>query len=175
MVPARRAKMTELTRRPLTDGERAMVSAAFGDGVDYGRVRLCQGTGGNPAAHLAFRKPGVDAITLIRTIFFRGGLVPDFSQGGDASLLMHEMTHIWQYQTLGVARFGLRYLNELEACNFDRNCLYHYECGQTAFADAKLEAQAQIVQDYGIALGAGRAGWAADLRRNLAGSGLFGF
>ena len=167
--------MAELTRRPLTDGELAMAAAAFGDGLDYGRVTLCQGARGNPAAHLAFRKPGVDAITLIRTIFFRGGLVEDFSQGGDPSLFMHEMTHIWQYQTLGVARFGLRYLNELEACNFDRNALYHYDCGQTAFAEAKLEAQAQIVQDYGIALGAGRAQQAADLRRNLAGSGLFGF
>ena len=163
------------TRRPLTDGELAMAAAAFGDRLDYGRVRLCQGTGGNPGAHLAFRKPGVDAITLIRTIFFRGGLVDDFSQGGDPSLFMHEMTHIWQYQTLGVARFGLRYLNELEACNFHRHRLYDYECGRTAFADAKLEAQAQIVQDYGIALGAGRTQQAIDLRRNLAGSGLFGF
>jgi hypothetical protein len=173
---ARRGEtMALVTRRPLTDGELAMVSTAFGDGLDYSRVRLCQGTGGNPAAHMAFRKPGVDAITLIRTIFFRGGLVEDFTQGGDPSLLMHEMTHIWQFQTLGVARFGLRYLNELENCNFDRNALYHYDCGQTAFAEAKLEAQAQIVQDYGIALGAGRAQQTADLRRNLAGSGLFGF
>ena len=163
------------TRRPLTDGELAMAAAAFGDRLDYGRVRLCQGTGGNPGAHLAFRKPGVDAITLIRTIFFRGGLVDDFSQGGDPSLFMHEMTHIWQYQTLGITRFGLRYLNELEACNFDRNRLYHYECGTTGFAEAKLEAQAQIVQDYGLAVGAGRAAQAAALRCNLAGSGLFGF
>ena len=167
--------MAELTRRPLTDGELAMVSAAFGDRLDYGRVRLCQGPGGNPAAQMAFRKPGVDAITLIRTIFFRGGLVADFSQSGDASLLMHEMTHSWQYQRLGVLPFALRYLNELEACNFDRGALYRYDCGHTPFAEAKLEAQAQIVQDYGIALGAGRAQQAAELRRNLAGSGLFGF
>lgn len=167
--------MADTSRRPLTEGELNMVAAAFGDGLDYSRVRLCQGTGGNPAAHMAFRKPGVDAITLIRTIFFRGGLVPDFSQGGDASLLMHEMTHIWQYQRLGVLPFALRYLNELEACNFDRCALYRYECGHTPFAEAKLEAQAQIVQDYGLALGAGRAQQAAELRRNLAGSGLFGF
>ena len=167
--------MAELTRRPLTDGELNMVAAAFGDRLDYGRVRLCQGACGNPGAHLAFRKPGVDAITLIRTIFFRGGLVEDFSQGGDSSLFMHEMTHIWQYQTLGVARFGLRYLRELEACNFSRLCLYRYERGRTAFAEAKLEAQAQIVQDYGLALGAGQMGQADALRRNLAGSGLFGF
>ena len=163
------------TRRPLTDGEIALASAAFGGGLDYGRVRLCQGTGGNPGAHMAFRKPGVDAITLIRTIFFRGGLVEDFTQGGDASLFMHEMTHIWQYQTLGVLRFGLRYLNELEACNFDRVALYHYTCGHTPFAEAKLEAQAQMVQDYGLAVGAGRTGDAAALRCNLTGSGLFGF
>ena len=167
--------MAEATRRPLTDGEIAMAGSAFGEGLDFGRVQLCQGSGGNPGAYLAFRQPGVDAITLIRTIFFKGGLVQDFSKGGDASLFMHEMTHIWQYQTLGVLRFGLRYLDELEACNFDRNGLYHYESGRTAFAEAKLEAQAQIVQDYGLALGAGRVGQAQALRRNLAGSGLFGF
>jgi hypothetical protein len=167
--------LTGSTRRPLTEGEVALAGAAFGAGLDYETVRLCQGTGGNPGAWLAFRKPGVDAITLIGTIFFRGELVQDFSQGGDASLFMHEMTHIWQYQSLGVARFGLRYLNELEACNFHRQCLYDYDCGHTAFAEARLEAQAQIVQDYGLALGARRTGQAASLRRNLAGSGLFGF
>jgi hypothetical protein len=169
------ATMAGSTRRPLTGGEIGLACAAFGDGLDYGRVRLCRGTDGNPGALLAFRTPGVAAITLIRTIFFRGDLVEDFSQGGDASLFMHEMTHIWQYQTLGAVRFGLRYLNELEACNFSRTCLYHYECGQTAFDEAKLEAQAQIVQDYGLALGARRTDRAAALRRNLAGSGLFGF
>jgi hypothetical protein len=167
--------VSESARRPLTEGEIALASAAFGDGLDYRRVRLCQGTGGNVGAHLAFRNPDVDAITLIRTIFFRGGLTGDFTQSGDASLFMHEMTHIWQYQTLGVARFGLRYLSELEACNFSRLCLYRYERGRTAFAEAKLEAQAQIVQDYGLALGAGQTGQAEALRRNLAGSGLFGF
>lgn len=167
--------MAESGRRPLTEGEIRLACEAFGDGLDYRRVRLCQGPGGNPGAHLAFRKPGVDAITLIRTIFFKGGLVGDFTQSGDASLFMHEMTHVWQYQTLGVLPFALRYLNELEACNFDRHCLYHYECGHTAFAEAKLEAQAQIVQDYGLALGAGKRSEAEALRRNLAGSGLFGF
>lgn len=168
--------MAGSTRRPLTGGEIALARAAFGDGLDYGRVRLCQGPGGNPGAHLALRTPGVDAITLIRTIFFGGEhMVDDFTQGGDASLFMHEMTHVWQYQTLGVLPFALRYLNELEACNFNRTCLYHYECGQTAFREAGLEAQAQIVQDYGLALGAGQAGRAEALRRNLAGSGLFGF
>ena len=167
--------MSEFARRPLTEGEIALASAAFGDGLDYRRVRLCQGTGGNPGAHLAFRQKGVDAFALVRTIFFRGGLTGDFTQSGDASLFMHEMTHIWQYQTLGVARFGLRYLSELEACNFSRPCLYHYKPGQTVFAEAKLEAQAQIVQDYGLALGAGQKGQAEVLRRNLAGSGLFGF
>ena len=169
------AKVAESTRRPLTGGEVALARAAFGDGLDYSRVRLCQGAGGNPGAHMAFRTPGVDAITLIGTIFFRGGLVEDFAREGDASLFMHEMTHIWQYQRLGVLPFALRYLNELEACNFDRKCLYHYDCGQTAFGEARLEAQAQIVQDYGLALGAGQTGQAQALRRNLAGSGLFGF
>ena len=166
--------MSKISRRPLTDGEIALAGRAFGDGVDYRSVRICHGTGGNPGASIAFRNPHNDAITLVRTIFFRGAPVADFSKAGDPDLFMHEMTHIWQYQTLGILPFYWRYLLELEACDFRPPALYRYEQGATAFRDARLEAQAKMVQDYSGALRRDDDEAIAAIRRNLAGSGLFG-
>ena len=68
------------------------------------------------------------------------------------------MTYIWQFQRLGVLRFGLRYLRELAAHRFDRKALYAYDPGD-AFAEATLEAQAQMVQEQAA---------------HLAGTGLHG-
>lgn len=160
-------------RRMLTKGEVELATAAFGE-LDYERVRLCAGAGGNPFAAIAFRSSNVDAITLIKTIFFKDKLVADFSQGGDASLFMHEMTHIWQYQTMSLLAFGWRYVDEFERCNFDRGCLYSYRPGITSFREAMLEAQAQIVQDYHVARDRKDARALAALRVNLAGSGFHG-
>ena len=41
--------------RPLTDGERALARAAFGERLDLDRVRLRRGAGANPAAAVALR------------------------------------------------------------------------------------------------------------------------
>ena len=160
--------MSEDPRRPLTRGERALVAAAFGP-LDLERVRLCAGDGRNPFAEIALAVKGVKAVTLIRTIFFKGAPADDFSERGDRPLFLHEMTHVWQVQTLGVLRFALRYLWELVTRGFNRDALYVYRRGETAFAEATLEAQAQMVQDYED--GADKA----LLDRNLAGSGLYHF
>jgi len=157
--------MSEDPRRPLTAGECELVEATFGT-LELERVRLCAGDGLNPVAEIALGVKGVDAVTLIRTIFFKDKLVDDFSKGGDKPLFLHEMTHVWQYQKLGVLHFGLRYLWEFATRGFNRDALYFYQPGETAFADATLEAQAQMVQNYA------QGGDRALLRRNLAGSGL---
>lgn len=165
--------MDESARRPLTEGEKALAVEAFGaNAVDFAPVRICHGSGGNPAAWLAFRNPANDAITLIRTIFLRDSKTPDFSKGGDPGLFLHEMTHIWQYQTIGVLLFGLRYARDFAACGFNAGAMYRYE-SNTAFGEARLEAQAQMVQDYANAR-AKDPNAAAKLRGNLAGSGRFG-
>ena len=160
--------MDEVSRRPLTEGEKRLVTTVFGP-LDLERVRLCAGAGLNPFAELAFRSSNVDAITLIRTIFFKDGPAADFSTDKQQPLFLHEMTHIWQYQTLGVLRFGLRYVRDFVARGFNRDALYKYEAGKTAFGRATLEAQAQIVQDYAA------GGDKALLGVNLAGSGLYEF
>jgi Domain of unknown function (DUF4157) len=161
--------------RGLKAGEIALLRDAFGDRLDYRGVRLRLGHGGNPAAMAAFRN-GNTAITLRRSIYFRIHYSDDFSQADvpAQSLFHHEMTHIWQYAALGVPRFLARYARDLVACRFNARAMYRYEEGQTPFARARLEAQAQMVGDYCLARLAGEVSRQTRLARNLKGSGFYG-
>lgn len=161
--------------RGLKAGEIELLRGAFGGRLPYDGVRLRLGTGGNPAAIAAFRN-GNTAITLRRSIYFRTHYSDDFSAGDvqAQSLFHHEMTHIWQYAKLGVVRFLARYARELAACRFSARAMYAYEEGETPFADARLEAQAQMVGDYRHASLDGDRARMARLERNLKGSGFFG-
>jgi hypothetical protein len=161
--------------RKLTAGEIALLEEAFGGRIDYASVRLRLGAGRNTAAIAAFRK-GNSAITLRRSIYFRTWYEDDFSQAGvfAQSLFHHEMTHIWQYATLGAPRFLARYARELAACRFNARAMYRYEEGITRFAAARLEAQAQMVGDYCEARLVGDLSRQARLERNLEGSGFYG-
>ena len=161
--------------RAMTAGERALAETAFAGRIDYGGVRLCNGPGKNPAAMIAFKR-GNPAITLSRTIYFKGRFHDDFSTAADRDkvLLMHEMTHIWQYHRLGFARFMLRYGIELAKCGFNPGNLYKYEQGKTKFEDATLEAQAEMVSHYKRATLHGDADERARVAKNLAGTGFYG-
>lgn len=165
--------MNTISRRALTKGEIALAEETFGAAIDYGIVAVRDGSGGNPIAWLALLGPRTDAITLIRTIFFKK-LGADFSKDGRASLFLHEMTHIWQYQALGALGFFWRYLTELLRAGLRQNDLYVYEIGKTAFPDARLEAQAQMVQDYYDVRAGGDKIKLEQIARNLAGSGFYG-
>ena len=135
--------------RGLTRAERDFADTAFaGKDMGYDEVRLCNGSGGNPAAMMAFAN-GNPAITLSRTIYFKGRFRDDFSTGDlrDRLLLLHELTHIWQYRTLGFARFMARYALELTRCGFNARKLYLYPEG-ARFEDSTLEAQAEMVAHY---------------------------
>ena len=161
--------------RGLKSSEIALLREAFGDRLAYEGVRLRLGHGGNPAAIAAFRN-GNTAITLRRSLYFRVHYSDDFAQADVAaqSLFHHEMTHIWQYATLGVPRFLARYGRDLVACRFSARAMYRYEEGVTPFARARLEAQAQMVGDYCHARLVGDVPRQTRLARNLRGSGFFG-
>ena len=161
--------------RGLKAGEIALLQEAFGDRLAYEGVRLRLGHGGNPAAVAAFRN-GNTAITLRRSIYFRTHYSDDFAQADVAaqSLFLHEITHIWQYATLGVPRFLARYARDLVACRFNAPAMYRYEEGVTTFARARLEAQAQMVGDYCFARLVGDVSRQTRLARNLRGSGFYG-
>ena len=135
--------------RGLTLAERVFADTAFaGKDMGYDEVRLCNGAGGNPAAMMAFAN-GNPAITLNRTIYFKGRFRDDFSTGDlrDRMLLIHELTHIWQYRAIGFVSFMARYAVELTKCGFDAKKLYLYPEG-ARFDDSTLEAQAEMVAHY---------------------------
>jgi hypothetical protein len=161
--------------RGLEDSEIELLKPAFGDRLPYEAVRVGFGHGGNPAAAAAFRN-GNTAITLRRTIYFRTDYADDFAHGNVSaqSLFHHEMTHVWQYATLGVLGFLARYARDLAACRFSPSAMYRYEEGKTPFAGARLEAQAQMVGDYCHARLTGDVSRQARLATNLRGSGFYG-
>jgi hypothetical protein len=161
--------------RALTEGEIELLKEGFGDRIDYERVRLRLGASRNAAAAAAFRN-GNSAITLRRNIYFRTHYSENFSKADvlAQSLFHHEMTHVWQYAVLGVPRFLARYARDLVACRFNARAMYRYEEGETAFAGARLEAQAQMVGDYCHARLVGDVSRQTRLARNLRRTGFWG-
>lgn len=168
--------LTAAQRRPLTAGEIDWARRAFGDRLPLERVTLVNGAGGNPLALAAIRN-GNSAITLGRTIHFSPAYyLPDFSTAKPAArgLMIHELTHVWQYARLGMPRFFARYARDYAACGFTAWRMYEYAPGTAAFTAARLEAQASMVGDYGEALAAGDEGRRLQVAQNLKGSGFFG-
>ena len=135
--------------RGLTPAERAFADTAFaGKDMGYAEVRLCNGAGANPIAMGAFLN-GNPAITLNRTIYFKGRFRDDFSTGDlrDRLLLLHELTHIWQYRAIGITRFMARYSVEFTKSGFNARKLYLF-ADDARFDDVTLEAQAEMVAHY---------------------------
>jgi uncharacterized protein DUF4157 len=160
-------------QRKLTAGEVALARAAFGDKIDYGRVKLSDGPGNQPIAHAAFAK-GNPAITIGATVYFKTGYCPDFSAPGqDRRTFIHEMTHVWQYRMLGMPAFFARYGAEFLQVGGKPNDMYKYK-PETKFGEAMLEAQADIVRDYSMAVWAPDEVKKAKLAKNMAKSGLYG-
>lgn len=162
--------------RPLTAAELAMFEGYLpGHGLALPRVRFCDGHGRHPAAVAAFRK-GNTAITLGRTVYFGPGRYCDdyAAQPARHELFMHEMTHVWQWHRLGALRFLARYARDLVKVRGRARLMYRYEKGVDRFADAMIEAQAQMVGDYAGSLARGDGAEKALLARNLAGSGFYG-
>lgn len=145
--------------RPLLDGEKEMLRAAFGMRIDYDKVRLSDGHRNHPIPLVALQLPKTDAITLGNTIYFGGYYHADFAAADTVSkcLLFHEMTHVWQWASLGRAGFLARYLREFAACGFSSGKMYDYlkankPGGPEHFWKARLEAQADMIRHYARAL-----------------------
>jgi hypothetical protein len=160
-------------KRGLTAGEKELLSDIFRSGIDYDRIRLQDGAGTNPLAVIAMRSSKNWAMTYLSTIHYnKGHFHDDFSAGEDRykALLVHEITHVWQYTQLGLAMFGIRYGWNFIACEFNQDRLYDYDA-KTDFGSATLEAQAQIVS-HSWSL-RGKPG-ADALKAKLKGTGLYG-
>jgi hypothetical protein len=165
------------SQRPLTSGEIALARAAFGNRIAYGRVKLGDGPGNQPLAHLAFAK-GNPAITVGATVYFKSDYCPDFSAAGARrDSFIHEMTHVWQYEALGMPAFFARYGIEFAKAGGDADKMYQYR-DTDRFDDAMLEAQAAMVEHYSVALWSpknpARDARLAKRAKNLAGSKVYG-
>jgi len=162
-------------QRKLSAGEIALARAAFGDRIAYQRVKLSDGPGAQPLAHAAFAR-GNPAITVGSAVYFKQDYCPDFSAPGqNRTSFIHEMTHVWQYRSLGMPAFFARYGAEFARVGGRANDMYDYKQGLDKFAQAMLEAQAAMIADYSEALWTANAAATARLAKNMAGSGLYGF
>jgi hypothetical protein len=162
-------------QRKLTAGEIALASAAFGSKVDYKKVRLCDGPGLEPLAHIAFAK-GNPAITVGSTVYFKQDYCPDFSAAGmkGKRSFIHEMAHVWQYSALGMAAFFVRYGKDLAKAKGKPDDMYKYTQGTDPFGKAMLEAQAEMIADYSTALWSANPTQLGKVAKNMKGSGLYG-
>ncbi len=162
--------------RGLSKGEIDLAREAFGDDFPYDRVQLRQGSGYNPIPMIAFLNKSNDAITLCRSLYFERQYHEDFSKAPAEAqgLLLHEMTHVWQYARLGVPLFVVRYALDLLSCGFQPSLMYDYESTPKPFPKARLEAQAQMVGHYCAARVAGKKQSIAGLEPRLKHSGIYG-
>lgn len=153
---------------PLSGPEIAAAALVLGPGaIRYGEVRLAEGG----VLQLVFRFNGNRAFATWHTVHLpRDGA----QRRSDLSLLVHELTHVFQYEQVGT-----RYLGEAVAAQLRQGqACYRYggpaglaEAGNRGqrYADFNREAQAQIAQDFYRVRVAGEDGAAyapfiADLR-----------
>lgn len=145
----------------------------FGDGLNYDRVRVCEGYGWTDLADRVGRRlkriPSAqaashNAITLANHCYFPVFLL-DSPPADTASVytvgwLVHEMTHAWQYQHL-----GWRYLALALSAQFRLGQAAYDFGGIQALRDRhaqgrtlhsfNLEQQAEIARTYYLACHAG--------------------
>jgi hypothetical protein len=171
--------------RDLNSNEIKLVREAFGSTIDLSDVKIVLGDGGNPNAKLAFSL-GNPAITQGNTVYFDPKATANGSPyySGDFSsstegvrILLHELTHVRQFQQLGFAEFARRYATDLINNGLDRNKVYDYQLRNTTYATETLEGQAQMVGDYAKRRAVGLAADSPEMQslvRRLKGSGIYG-
>jgi len=138
-----------LQSRPLTPRERDMAREVFGDQIEYDKVKVYNGA---PKVAGVIPLDGMDAIAPSGNIFLvdKDSQHPDMSQAGAANrkLLIHEMTHVWQYQqgrNVNLEAAGLFVRNGF---SYGKG-IYAYDLYKTKkFNDLNIEQQAEMVADY---------------------------
>ena len=118
--------------RPLTPSERALVPEAFARVLPLDSVRIIL------RAHNPYARRKV--LVRGRRIFWPGASADVSREGaGLQTLLVHELAHVWQYETGRLTAFS--YLTD------PRNWQYGYRDG-AEFESLGVEAQADLVADW---------------------------
>ena len=120
--------------RALADQEVALARTIFGEAIRYDAVRV-------HGAKYVFFQPDDVAMTPNGAIYLPPALYrPDFSLTlGDAAWLLHELTHVWQWQR-GV---WVKLL-----APFSRNYCYGSPRARPRYGRFNIEQQATLVEDY---------------------------
>ncbi len=127
----------------LNDNEISLLKSVFGDSIDYSKVKVYSG--------------GIWSYKSTRTVGNNIYFEPqyEFEKNRNLtyikSILIHEFTHIWQYQNFGWKyAFGSMF-DQLVSFLFsgERIGAYQYELKENKkLTDYGFEQQAQIIQDY---------------------------
>ena len=117
--------------RRLFEREKTVAKGVFGTSVDLDRVRIARTS--------VLAAP----TTLANTIRVKEDISDD--------VLIHELTHVWQYQTSGLRYISCALAGQAQGAiaHGDRNWTYEYDVSKTEthLGDYGPEQQAQIVQD----------------------------
>jgi hypothetical protein len=147
-----------MASRRLTPNEIAEARLVFGDGLDYHRTRVVENTNfPNMIARIG-RSPVPNAVSLGNTCYFPETLrttLETIANGDLRSMawLIHELTHIWQYQHMGWVYLARSVWVQVR----EGRQGYHYELVPArSLAEYNLEQQGDIARDYYCALKSGR-------------------
>lgn len=128
--------LTSIGGRSLTLAEQALAQGVFGNSIDYSAVRLLH------TGLLEYRTVG-NTIRVPENFTIRDAEM--------AETLIHEMTHIWQYQHYGTGYVSYSLADQIEAYvrTGSLSPAYAYEItADTSFFDLRVEQQAFLVQNY---------------------------
>jgi hypothetical protein len=122
--------------RPLTPGEVALAKPVFGSSLNYSQVRII--------------KTSISAGTTVGNVI-RMHEDFDITNEDDAQTLIHELTHVWQYQHTGTDYISVSLQAQITAAikTGNRNNAYDYKPEDSkTFFDYMPEQQGFIVENY---------------------------
>ena len=125
-----------ISGRPLTLKEIALAREIFRASIDYSRVRLI------PTDILEYRTVG-NTIRVPRDFTIANAYM--------AQTLIHDLTHVWQYQHGGTSYISLALSSQITATirTGSRNSAYDYQLApQISFFDLLPEQQGLLVENY---------------------------
>lgn len=125
-----------LSGRPLSSSERALARPVFEQSIDYDRVRIVE------TSILAYRTVG----NVIRV---ESGFTTTDEEM--AKTLIHELTHVWQYQQSGTGYMSTAIQTQIGAAigSGSRNAAYDYVASaERSFFQFTPEQQGSIVENY---------------------------
>jgi hypothetical protein len=145
-----------IAARPLTSSELSDAKLIFGDSIDYTKVLVDGGSVGSVGASRT-----IGNTVHLTSNLFKAGTSETTTEG--KRILVHELTHVWQYQHQGWTYAPKAIWAQLKAAvgDGDRNGAYDWKslvAKGVPWDEWNPEAQAEAVEDYNKALHFAKAG-----------------